>query len=69
MIGRPNESAPFNPFGETVITIPLDHVIGKHRGFAFFEFETKAGAAISCFLTGSSAKTHIHNSQISDFII
>lgn len=34
----------FNPFGETLVQIPLDYVTGKHRGFAFVEFETKEDA-------------------------
>lgn len=35
----------FNPFGETLCQIPLDYVTGKHRGFAFVEFETAEDAA------------------------
>lgn len=35
----------FNPFGETLVQLPLDYVTGKHRGFAFLEFETKDDAA------------------------
>jgi len=35
----------FSPFGETVCQIPLDYVTGKHRGFAFIEFETVEDAA------------------------
>lgn len=34
-----------NPFGDTLIQIPLDYVTGKHRGFAFVEFETVDDAA------------------------
>jgi len=35
----------FNPFGETnSIQMPLDYVTGKHRGFAFIEFQSREDA-------------------------
>lgn len=34
----------FLPFGETVVQIPLDYATGKHRGFAFVEFESAEDA-------------------------
>ena len=34
----------FAPFGDTIIQMPLDYVSGKHRGFAFVEFETAEDA-------------------------
>jgi peptidyl-prolyl isomerase E (cyclophilin E) len=33
------------PFGETTVNMPLDYGNGKHRGFAFVEFETVEDAA------------------------
>ncbi len=33
------------PFGETSVNMPLDYASGKHRGFAFVEFETVEDAA------------------------
>ena len=36
----------FTPFGEIVdVQIPLDYETGKHRGFAFVEFENAEDAA------------------------
>lgn len=46
----------FNPFGETLCQIPLDYATGKHRGFAFVEFETADDAA--------GAIDNMHESEI-----
>lgn len=44
-----NESilhAAFVPFGDIKdVTIPLDHISGKHRGFGFVEYEERDDAA------------------------
>ena len=47
----------FIPFGEIKdVNIPLDNTTGKHRGFAFVEFEEKEDAA--------DAIDNMHNSEL-----
>ena len=46
----------FSPFGETIVQIPLDYTTGKHRGFAFVEFETLEDCA--------AAIDNMHESEI-----
>lgn len=47
----------FIPFGEIKdVNIPLDNTTGKHRGFAFVEFEDKEDTA--------DAIDNMHNSEL-----
>ena len=47
----------FIPFGDIKdVTIPLDNTTGKHRGFAFVEFEDKEDA--------ECATDNMHNSEL-----
>lgn len=47
----------FIPFGEIKdVNIPLDNTTGKHRGFAFVDFEDKEDAA--------GAIDNMHNSEL-----
>lgn len=47
----------FIPFGDIKdVNIPLDNTTGKHRGFAFVEFEDKDDAA--------AATDNMHNSEL-----
>ena len=52
----------FIPFGDIKdVNIPLDNTTGKHRGFAFVEFEDKDDAA--------AATDNMHNSELYVFFL
>jgi RNA recognition motif-containing protein len=44
-VNKDTVHAAFIPFGDILdISVPLDHATGKHRGFAFVQFEEGADA-------------------------